>query len=903
VEHGQINPTEQAPPRAERRRTRPPSPLPPEAAKLTLEQKVALLTGVDNFNLPGEPAIGLRGLVVSDGPAGVRGPVLDPADRSSSPPAPIALAATWDPELVQRVAAQIGAEARAKGVDVLLGPTLNLARSPFGGRGFESFGEDPFLAARTGAAFVRGIQSAGVAATAKHYVGNDAEAERWTADVRIDETTLREVYLAPFEACVTEADCAMIMAGYNLVNGVSMTEHDHLINTVLKGEWGFTGAVVSDWFAARSTEATALAGLDLVMPGPDGPWGQALVTAVAEGRVDESEIDDKLARLLKVAAIVGAQNGARPEPRPGPSADRAVLREAAAKSFVLLRNIGAMLPLADQAEAAAHPAAPTAPSASAASTTSTASSTSTSPSTRPWVQGRGTLPGSIALIGPNVSEPQYQGRGSAEVGMALSVSPAAGLRAALDAAAGSDPDRRPLLRIAQGCRTWGSTPLPESGTISDPETGDPGARIEVYTADGALRYSGVRPVTEVTWWDPEPLVTGPGIGRIVLRSVFTAPKAGRYRAAVGGIGVLDFAGTINVHGDASDGAEPEPLSFGGTAPHPSDPMVSHAGPTEFGHEFELSEGDRVTFAASCEPDGYQHELIRFRAGFVLLPAPDELLREAVEAAAQTDVAVLVVGSAATTESEGYDRESLALPGRQDELIAAVAAVNPHTVVVVNSGMPVLMPWADRVAAIVQAWFPGQEFGGALADVLLGEVEPAGRLPVSIPRSEADLPVGRVVPEGGRIEYAEGPLVGYRGYDSAVIEPLFPFGHGLGYTAWSFERLDVPLGRTRAGADVEVTVAVANLGRRDGRHVVQAYLSGPERIGGPDRRRPLRTLAGFGTAHAAAGAEDVVRIRIPSRAFARWDEAGGCWIHPRGTYRIEIGSSSRELRLRADIEID
>jgi len=256
VEHGQIDQKATAVPRAERR-SAPPHELESAVAALTLEQKVALLTGVDNFTMPGEPEIGLRGLVFSDGPAGVRGPVLDPADRSSSLPAPIALAALWDPELVERVGAELGVEAKAKGVDALLAPTLNLARSPYGGRGFESYGEDPVLAASTGAAFVRGVQSAGVAMVAKHFVGNDAEVDRWTVDVRMDEATLREVYLVPFEAAVTEADCAAVMAGYNLVNGTTMTEHEHLLGEVLKKEWGFTGAVVSDWFAARSTEAAA----------------------------------------------------------------------------------------------------------------------------------------------------------------------------------------------------------------------------------------------------------------------------------------------------------------------------------------------------------------------------------------------------------------------------------------------------------------------------------------------------------------------------------------------------------------------------------------------------------------------------------------------------------------------
>ncbi|MBR7826001.1 glycoside hydrolase family 3 protein [Actinospica sp. MGRD01-02] len=866
----------------ERRRPAPGDTIRVAIAALTLEQKVRILTGADNFNLVAEPAIALHGMSLSDGPAGVRGPVLDPGDRSSSPPAPMALAATWDPALVEEVAAEIGLEAKAKGVDVLLGPTLNLARTPFSGRGFESFGEDPVLAAGIGVAFVRGLQSAGVAATAKHFVGNDTEVDRWSADSRIDETVLREVYLVPFEAAVREADCDVVMAGYNTVNGTPMTEHGHLLETILKGEWGFGGVVVSDWFAARSTLPTANAGLDLVMPGPSGPWGGALVEAVTRGEVDEAAIDEKLLRLLRLASKVGAVGEPRPAPKPGPHADRTVLRHAAARSFVLLSNVGSILPLTGAPDSAENRAAHPAPAA----------------------------PRSIALIGPNVIDPQYQGRGSAEVGIALPVPPVEGLREALDAvvvSGGADvpPEAgaRPVLRVAQGCRTWNTTPLPDGARLLDPETGAQGVRLEVYDRDGATRYAGTRVTSEVTWWDPETLVTADGIGRIVLRATYTAGYTGNHRVAVGGIGELEL--NVRTGADPATDAnraegEAGTIRIGGTAPHPSDVMVSHAGPFEFGHELMLVEGETVEFTATCVPDGYRHDLVRFRVGIVPLPSAERLLEEAVEAAHAADVAILVVGSSHATESEGYDRDSLALPGGQDELIAAVAAVNPRTVVVVNSGMPVLMPWADRVAAIVQAWFPGQEFGHALADVLLGRTEPSGRLPVTIPRSESGLPVGRAVPVSGRLEYDEGLLVGYRGYDRAMLEPRFPFGHGLGYTSWSFKQLDVPVGPTRAGADVEIIVAVENLGARSGHLVVQAYLSSPDQAS--DARRPVRALAAFTRVYAASGAEQSARIRLPNRAFAQWDPVAGAWSYPSGTYTVEVGFSSRDLRMRAEIEI-
>ena len=275
-------------------------------AALPVEEKVRLLTGADSWRTYGAAALGLRPIVMSDGPAGVRGITKDDRNPSASIPCPSALGATWDGELIRELAAAMAAEARGKGVDVVLAPTINLMRTPLGGRGFECFSEDPVLSARLAVGYVRGLRAGGVGAAVKHYVGNDSETERWTYDVRIAEAVLRELYLVPFEACVREAGTAMVMAAYNAVNGARMTEHPWLLRDVLKGEWGFAGAVVSDWDAARSTVPTAQAGLDLVMPGPDGPWGEALVQAVRDGTVAEELIDDKVLRLLEVARQVGA---------------------------------------------------------------------------------------------------------------------------------------------------------------------------------------------------------------------------------------------------------------------------------------------------------------------------------------------------------------------------------------------------------------------------------------------------------------------------------------------------------------------------------------------------------------------------------------------------------------------
>src|SRR3954470_7761383 len=366
-------------------------------AALTLEQKVRLLTGADFWALHAEPAAGLRRLVTSDGPAGVRGERWDERDPSANVPPPTALAATWDEERIERLGRLLAAECRRKGVDVLLAPTVNLHPTPYGGRHFECFSEDPLLTGRIGAAYVRGLQTEGVGATVKHFVANDSETERFTADVRVDERVLRELYLAPFEAIVRDGGVWSVMAAYNSVTGTTMTENP-LQRDVLKQEWGFDGVIMSDWFAARSRRSAGEGLLDLIMPGPSGPWDDALVAAVHAGEVPESAVDDKVLRLLRLAARVGALEGVPAEASATPwHADQvaAELRTAAAAGFVLARN---------------EPATP---------------------------GGEPLLPldagglRSVAVVGPNAVVARTLGGGSATVFPPYTVSPLAGLHNAL----------------------------------------------------------------------------------------------------------------------------------------------------------------------------------------------------------------------------------------------------------------------------------------------------------------------------------------------------------------------------------------------------------------------------------------------------------------------------------------
>jgi beta-glucosidase len=834
-------------------------------AALPVGEKVRLLTGADSWRTYGAPALGLRPIVMSDGPAGIRGVTKDDRNPSASVPCPSALGATWDSELVRELAAALGAEARGKGIDIVLAPTMNLMRTPLGGRGFECFSEDPVLSARLAVSYVTGLQSAGVGAAIKHFVGNDSETERWTYDARIAEAVLRELYLVPFEASVREAGAVMVMAAYNAVNGARMTEHERLLRGVLKGEWGFTGAIVSDWDACRSVVPTALAGLDLAMPGPDSPWVTGLAGAVRSGQVPEEVLDEQVLRLLEVARRVGALSirgddpplcspgGLPPEP---PAPDRrfapsdglggntpaarpsspatvmsALLRRAAATAFVLLRNEQGALPL-DPASI-----------------------------------------GSIALIGPNAVHPVIQGGGSAAVHPAVISAPDEALRAALAGQA--------TVTVTPGCHTWETVPEPPARSLTDPVTGEPGVRLEFRAADGRLLGAEHRNTTVFAWWG-DGLPDGIGWGEdgtISLLASYRPETSGPHMVGAAGVGRL----TLTVDGT---------VAAAGDTPVPADPVETMTRPGEVTGAVGLTAGQPAQVRLDFLPSALAGGPLAVRLGIVAAPDEEAALDQAVQAAAAAAAAVVVVGSAETTESEGFDRDTLRLPGRQDELVERVSAVNPRTVVVVNAGMPVLMPWASQVAAVLYAWLPGQAMGEALADVLLGRAEPGGRLPVSMPARESDAPVLHAVPADGRLSYDEGLLIGYRGYDAAGTSPLFAFGHGLGYTSWAYESLTADQVGLRAGTDLTVEVTVRNAGPREGREVVQAYLAGPA----PGPGRPVRVLGAFGTVTAAPGAAATVTLTLPARTFARYDEHAGRWDWPPGQFTVAVGRSSRDLRL-------
>jgi beta-glucosidase len=802
-------------------------------ARLDLETKADLLAGIDMWRTLAVPEAGLRSMTVSDGPIGVRGRFWTAADPSLALPSPTAQAASWDPGFVRRVGRLLAAEARRKDVDVLLAPTINLHRSPLGGRHFEAFSEDPYLTGRIGQAYVAGVQERGVATTMKHYVANDAETDRFTVDNVIGERTLRELYLRPFEMIAAAVAPWGVMTAYNSVNGTTMTAHKELM-AVLREEFGFDGFNVSDWGAARHTVEDVEAGLDLAMPGPFTPYGANLVAAVREGRASEEHVDAAVRRMLKLAARVGALEGVEAAVGGSVEADEepeALLREIARRSFVLAKN-----------DAPAGAAAPILPLGADAI-------------------------GRLAVIGPAAAEARVLGGGSATVFPPHVVAPLDGLRAALGDRVQYAQGVDLFEQITAANRGFELTvrPVGNDGTEAAPEP----------LANGDVKWMGYVPGD----MDPDEfhqaIVEGVFHVRTTGEHVFGTRGAGHHKLVVDGEVV--FEGDHALAGD-----DPFEAFFG--------PGVERAAVRlEAGRQVPV----RLEYTPAEFPPGFPPSVLGGLMHAEPRPDEDRLLAEAVAAARDAEAAVVVVSTTAMTESEGFDRRDLRLPGRQDELVAAVAAANPNTIVVVNTGSPVEMPWADDVAAILLTWFPGQEGGSALADVLLG-AEPGGRLTTTWPRRLEDAPVVQVVPtDEGELHYDEGVFIGYRAWERrGGAEPAFWFGHGLSYTDWEYEDIAV--------AGDEVTVRVRNSGRRAGREVVQVYLApdaGAEVAGGIEPHR----LAGFAAISAEPGEAVEVTVRIEERSFQVWDESEHGWREVGGTWTAKAGRNVADLRLSAPLK--
>jgi beta-glucosidase len=809
-------------------------------AQLTLDEKAALTAGADFWSTVPVERLGLPSVTVTDGPNGARGSALLGFGAVSSVCAPCgsALGSTWDPDLIERVGVMLGEETRTKAARVLLAPTVNIMRSPLAGRNFECYSEDPLLTGRLAAAFIRGVQSQNVATTVKHFVGNEAEFERHTISSVIDERTQREIYLVPFELAVVEGRSLGIMTAYNRLNGEYCTDRADLLQGILRDEWGFDGFVVTDWFGAGSTATAAAAGVDLEMPGPGRFYGPALAAAVVSGDVDEALVDASVRRLLSVFDRLGALDD--PPDAIEESIDRpdhrALAREAAIGAIVLLTNDG-VLPL--------------------------------DPSTI----------SSLAVIGPNADRAQIMGGGSAALRPHYRVTPLEALRASF----GPTVD----VVFERGCDIDIVVP-PLQGESVVGIDGTPGVSVDYFAGpdlEGPVVATGHYPDSRLLFVGrPKPEIpSGPYSFRMSAR--FTPAESGvhHFTLAQSGHARLSVDGDVLI-----DGFEVDPPAgtryFG---------VVS--GDLEAPIDLEMGHTVDVVIEFSSAGSTYLRGVL---AG-CRRPAPDDLMDRAVAAAAAADVAIVVVGTNDDWETEGEDRSTLDLPGAQDELVARVLAANPRTVVVLNTGAPVVLPWADDAPALVQMWFGGQEMAGALADVITGQAEPGGRLAVTFPeRLEHNPSFGNFPGEAGEVRYGEGLLVGYRWYDTRALPTRFPFGHGLSYSAFALGAPEGVPTEWRPGQPLTLTVPVTNTGSRAGVEVVQAYVAPPV---GP-RFRPARELKAFAKVAVAAGESAVVELVLDDRSFATWEPSVHGWVVEPGRYEVHIGRSSADIAHVVSIDV-
>jgi beta-glucosidase len=762
------------------------------------DELVRPLSGSDWWNVPASGDV--PALRVTDGPSGARGQRFAGGPPSVCFPCGAALGATWDVELVERVGAALAEETRAKGAQVLLGPTINLQRTPLGGRHFECFSEDPYLTAWLASAYVRGLQGGGVAACVKHLVANDQEEDRFEISSEPDERTLREVSLLPFEHALRSAGAWSTMAAYNRLHGTHCSANERLLTTILRDEWGWDGVVISDWFAVHTTSESANAGLDLEMPGPPLHWGSKLAAAVGAGDVERDVIEVKRERLALLGHRTGAGSSPPGDEEEGGGGDAVALaREAAAASLVLLRNDG-VLPL---------PA-----------------------STR------------IAVIGPNGDREVIQGGGSARVTPTDVATIADGLRERV----GDSVVVEPGVTASRG------TPALQGADLRRAD-GTAGVDVEILGADGAMR-SRLRPrdFRVVFLDDPS------GDGRVDVWSarasaIFTPRASGphRFKIKTNGHATLTVDGAPA--GDAVDLVAGHPVSLELVASS-DDPQM------------------RLAAELRCAPP----------------ESPDDFDR-AVAAAAEAEVALVVVGLDNDWETEGRDRTSLELPGRQVELIDAVMAAQPRTVVAVVAGSPIDLSWAGSVPGLLWCWLPGQEGGRAVADVLFGDVDPGGRLPCTFPASLADTPaLHDTPPAAGVLRYEEGVFTGHRWYDEHEIEPAFPFGFGLSYTTFEVEGPVLAATTVAAGGTIDVALFIKNRGERTGSTVVQVY------VGEADASvpRPVRELRRFAKVHAERGEEYGCSFHLGMRDLAFWDPGSDAWVAEPGEYLVWAGTSSRAL---------
>jgi len=802
-------------------------------ASMTLEEKCRLLGGASSWRTNAIPRLGIPAIKMSDGPNGVRG---ESQGTTRTPglniPTSIVVGASWDVHLALQLGVLLGREARRKAVHVVLAPTVNLHRTPIGGRTFECLSEDPELSAQLASAIVRGVQSQEVAVTVKHFAANDTEVDRMTVDALVDETVLREFYLRPFESTVIDAGAWGVMSSYNKVNGHHAANNRELLHEILRVDWGFDGFVVSDWFGAHDTVESIRAGLDIPMPGPSTIYGKKLLKAAEQGVVAEAEIDARVETVLRLIERTRADEfpASSVEITVDDEYEREIVRNAAVAGTVMVRNVANALPLE---------------------------------------------PGSvdsIAVVGPNARATRTQGGGSSGMQAMQTSTILDGLRARYG-------DH--VVSWRRGTSIDKLAPVVEAERMRTPE-GAFGWCVDYFDRDevnSTPRYSTITDRSVLTFFGAAPQGVDPFDFTVAVTGEFIPEVDGTHDVSlvITGMGSLSVNGQVVV--DDPLGQLPRSREYFGF------------GSEEQVHGIPMKKGVPVKFEAR----------MRTRAGFSALrigiaePLDTNELKDAVAFAAKADAAIVVVGTNDEWETEGHDRDSIALPGQQDELVRQIAAVNPRTIVVVNAGAPVAMPWFNDVHAILIGFFGGMEMGNAVARIIAGDDDPGGRLPVVYPVRLEDSPAMRdYAPVDGVQRYTEGEWYGWRGQAKNGVDPLIPFGFGLSYgeSVWGAPRVTVD----RSWPRCEVVVPVSCVSSRPATEVVQCYV---RRVGDSNPPR----LAGWSKRLVQPSSFADIPVQIPWTAFRRWNPGRRTWQVQGGKWEILVATSSLDIRTSLIVEID
>jgi beta-glucosidase len=799
---------------------------------LTLDEKVSLLSGFNSWYTNKIEKKNIPSIKMSDGPNGVRGDS-NSGKSSACFPCAISIGSTWDLSLIKDIGIAFGEEAQAKDVDVLLGPTINIHRHPLGGRHFESFSEDPFLTGKIATNYVQGVQSKNVAACLKHFVGNDTEYERHSISSNIDAQTLREIYLLPFEMGIKEGNAKVVMSAYNKLNNIFCSSHQDLLIKILKEEWGFDGYVVSDWGAALETIENANGGLDLEMPGPSNVWGKALIDAVEASEVSEKLIDDKVKRILTVAEF--SNRFQKPQIKAEQAIDQPkhrLLLRKAAADGMVLLKNEGSLPLKKNIK-------------------------------------------KLAVIGPNALEAQIIGGGSASLRPHYQIHPLEAVQERL----GHETE----ILYSKGCHTHKYLPKINEELMEEKD----GFLVEYFDGNQFDKNLILEErLTGSKFWVFE------GFAKDVIskeeRPDISVRFSCTYKPDISGLHEFEIFG-IGKCRLLIDGNE---LIDNWTSMDPGEAFFTFGSASKKGVT-NLQKGEAYKIEVQYKFEG------SFPAVYIGCQAPDEvdIFQEALETASHADDVILIVGTNSDWETEGNDRADFNLPANQNKLIEAILEANQNTVVVINTGSPIHMPWEKKAKAIIQTWFAGQEFGNALVDILSGEVNPSGKLPTTFPVKIEDTPAYKNYPgKNLQMNYDEKLLVGHRWYESNSIKPLFCFGHGLSFTSFNYQNLEVT-----TGSDFVVTCKfeIQNTGDISGLEIAQCYVG----FASPLPGEPYKTLQGFVKEEIGANELKKVEIKLGPRNFSFWSVETNTWQIREGSYQILIGSSSENILLQANINLE